>query len=190
MYLHESLLVRTYIIIQQLKHILPRSHTHNHTSMLFDTAIIHYSSYRSSMNPQLNTWQTSKLQKCRGKAVAEYEPKYCVNKIFAARKYKHISTGGRVCVPQTLLHAQNVFDIVSVSQVQKCPLRTRISLNTHIFSHTSRLCGMHYAKEYHFGKNNFKSLSDISFQEKRFKNSEMVLSCIVHATQSICSFLK
>ena len=93
MYLHESLLIRTYIITQHLKHILRRSYTHNHTSMLFDTAIIHYSSYRSSMNPQLNTWQTSKLQKCRGKAVAEYEPKYCVNKIsynFAARKYKHI----------------------------------------------------------------------------------------------------
>ena len=77
-----------------------------------------------------------------------------------------------------------------VSKVTSYSKWTRISLNTHIFSHTSRLCGMHYAKEYHFCKNNFKSLSDISFQEKRFKNSEMVLSCIVHATQSIWSFLK
>ena len=57
-----------------------------------------------------------------------------------------------------------------------------VSLKYAHFSHTSRLRGMHHAKEYHFGKNNFKSLSDISFQEKRFKNSEMVLSCIVHAT--------
>ena len=59
------------------------------------------------------------------------------------------------CVPQTLLHAQNGFDIVSVQQVQKCPLRTGISFNTHIFSHTSRLRGMHYAKEYHFWQKQF-----------------------------------